>query len=202
MWPEEIKEEWKRTPAGNLICVVEEVKREMQTVNRQSGQVSVLTERVTLMVMEPSAYEGITFDEIFYIGSDSDPEAKLAETLSRGGASKFQTFARAAQVEIAGKDEEVVHSELKDRRVGVTIMHKVKADGKIRANATAWWTEGERLSGVDEAAMAMAVEKANVLITSGGPRTAPGIPPRMQGTAPLPPPRAAGAAPLPGRVGR
>lgn len=212
MWPTTIREEYKRVPAGSILFKIDEVKGVTQPLPWGDPSTPYLQEIVTLSVVEPEEYAGITHEQIFPIGSNDDPTAQREETRMKGGASRFQTLASKAGVQVAGADEQVVRSELKDHHVGATIIWKLTADGFIRPRVMRWFTEGDSAVGADTEAMEKAIAEATRIAAGGGAARAGAapLPPRARlggdsqhagpgPTAPLPPPRP--AAPLP-RIGR
>lgn len=205
MWPAQIKDEWKQVPAGDVILSIESCERVNQSAARGGGNVEVATEQLNMTVVEPSAYEGTTHKQIFWIGSDEDPLAAREETLSRGGASKFKACAMAAGVEIEGQDEELVRSLLKDTQVGAHVAWKVNAEGFVRANVTSWFKVGEKVPSVDEDTMKAIREQAQTIQTTGGAGRGGALPPRLanRSGAPMPPSRPAFTAPpVGGRIAR
>lgn len=191
MWPAVIKDERKQAPAGYVLFAIESVER----VNKitKSGEKAV--EQVNMSVVLPEAYEGTPHQEIFWLGTDQDPKAEKPETLERGGASKFKTFASAIDVNIEGQDEDLVRSMLKDQRILGQVSHKVSADGFVNARVNVWMKEGEKEPMADEDAIKAAREQANAIQTSGGAQRGQGaLPGRFAGngqraSAPLPPAR-------------
>lgn len=199
MWPAQIKDEWKQIPAGDIILSIDSVERVNQSAARGGASTEVATEQVKMTVVEPSAYEGIEHKQIFWIGSDQDPLALQAETVSRGGASKFKACAAAAGVAIEGQDEELVRSQLKDMRVGAHVSWKVTAEGFVRANITSWFVVGEKVAQADEDTMKAVREQAQAIQTTGGAGRGGALPPRLanRNAAPLPPSRPAALGSIP-----
>ena len=203
MWPAQIKEEFKQIPAGAIILNVDAVERVNKATRNSAVEKAV--EKVTLTVAEPEQFADISTDELFWIGSDTDPLAVQEETRSKGGASKFKAFARAAGVEIEGQDEEMVRSTLKDQKVGAFVTWKVNAEGFVRANVSSWFTPGERQVEVNEEQMKLVREQAQSIQQTGGLPRGGALPPRLaQGRAGSPPPpaRPAGAGIAPPPAGR
>jgi len=183
-YPEDIRDPFELVPAGNILFTIDSVKAGTQSVTRGNAAVEKKTENVHLTVMAPESHAGIAWTKTIWIGSDDDPAALQAETLKTGGASKLKSLAAKAGVDIRGKDEELVRSELQDRKVGGSITHKAKADGFVRADANVWWAEGERVPVVDEDAIKRARDAADAMATVGGnsstaarPVVAAGAPP-------------------------
>ena len=195
MWPEIIKDEWKQAPAGDIVFSIDGVARLMKSATRGNATVETAVEQVELTVVEPDNYEGIKHTQLFWLGSDQDPQALQAETLSRGGASKFKAFAGAIDVAVEGQDEEYVRSMLKDQRIGGHVNWKVTADGFTRANITSWFKPGDKPTLADEDTMKAVREQAQSIQTAGGGTRGGALPPRLanRGGAPLPPSRPAGA---------
>lgn len=196
MWPSEIRDERKMAPAGWVLFSIDKVER--STIQAQNVEKAV--EKVYMTVQAPEAFEGVNYEETFWLGTDQDPLAQNPETLQRGGASKFKTFAAAANVAIEGQDEDLVRSQLKDMKVLGHIQHKVSAAGFVNPRAISWHVEGEKEPVADEAAMAAAREQANNIQANGTAQRGQGtLPPRFANGpartsgAPLPPARPAGA---------
>lgn len=202
-WPAQIREEFKRIPAGSILFTIDEVKEVVEPLPWADPAKMYRQEVASFTVAEPKEFEGITHEQRFPIGSDDDPLAEKDETRMKGGSSRYQTMANKAGVTVAGAEEDQVRSELKDRQVGATVIWKLSADGFVRARITRWFTVGESEIAADGDAMKRAIDESNKMLASGGaPRAgAAPLPPRARVGAGAPPPPPRPAAPAP-RVGR
>jgi hypothetical protein len=204
MWPAIIKDERKQSPAGYVLFSIDSVSREYKG---QPGSEKAV-ESVKMTIVAPEAYEGTAHEEVFWLGSDQDPKAERAETLERGGASKFKAFAATVGVNIEGQDEDLVRSQLKDLKIMGYVQHKVNTAGFVNARISTWMAEGEKEPSVDEEAMKAARAQADAIQTNGGAQRGQGtLPPRFTGPAtrpgaPLPPARPSAAPTAAPRINR
>ena len=100
MWPEDIRDAYEQVPAGDILFTISSVQAGVQSVTRGNSAVELKTEQLHLTIEAPSSHKGVTFDHTIFIGSDDDPMAHNVETLKRGGASKFKSFAAKAGIDL------------------------------------------------------------------------------------------------------
>lgn len=160
-FPAEIREPFERVPAGTVQFVIEDVQEGMMGKD-ENDQVLVI--QASLVGEEPSAAAGVGLDSMFFIGiresdravqqgkATADPEGQLAATwASRAG--RFQQFAHKAGVEVAGKNRQLIYSELKGRKVLGLVEHTVNKINPdfVDARVKSWWAVGDRTPALSDA---------------------------------------------------
>lgn len=190
-FPGEIREPFEKVPAGTVLFTIEDVAEGMAGKD-ENDQVLVI--QAHLVGEEPAGALGVGLDTMFFIGiresdkvvqqgkATADPEGQLAATWA-ARAGRFQAFATKSGVEIAGKDRQLVYSELKGRQVLGLVEHVIDPKNPDFSNARikSYWAVGEREPATSDAAPTQ--------------KAAPAAGPRPAATAPAPAPRAAGPAP-------
>jgi hypothetical protein len=153
--PVGVKEPFEVPPQGLILWRVDSLTED------KIGDMAQVAFRASLAALEPQEVVGLTHTELFFIGTEEDPNASQDETWVKR-ASRLKQFVEHCGVTFEGQDTDLVCSAVKDRRVLGLVTHKQEPAlrggkenpyaGRTRANVSRWFAEGEKAPHVEKGA--------------------------------------------------
>lgn len=139
-------------PVGDIIVIIRGFEHKMTQPGEGSNAVPKRVVEVMLAVDQPEAYKGVMGRHTFWLGSDSDPDAKLPATWVQNGTEYMNLFKQAgvslgngikrAEAEEAAKGQQVgVHTYMKATK---RINPKTNEPYPARVTCGSFWKPGSR----------------------------------------------------------